>query len=95
MSQFQLFDSIQLKEPIQIDPNTIAPIGSPGTIVEIFNNGKAYMVKLFGTWVKPNQNGDFVTSDRTDPESFIETIGIETLYPQQITPAETAHAATY
>jgi hypothetical protein len=95
MSQFQLFDSIQLKEPIQIDPNTIAPIGTPGAIVEIFNNGEAYMVELFGTWVNLDTNGDFTASDRTDPASFIETIGIETLYPQQIALAEAAHAATY
>jgi hypothetical protein len=78
MSQFQLFDSIQLKEPIQIDLNTIAPIGTPGAIVEIFNNGEAYMVELFGTWVKLGENGDFTASDRTDPKSFLEpcaTIG--------------------
>jgi hypothetical protein len=84
MSRFQLFDSIQLKEPIQINPNTIAPIGTPGAIVEIFNNGEAYMVELFGTWVKLDTNGAFTVSDRTDPESFIETAL-----------AETAHAATY
>jgi hypothetical protein len=50
---------------------------------------------ICSTWVKLDTNGDFTASDRTDPNSFIETISLETLYPQQIALAKTAQAATY
>jgi hypothetical protein len=43
---------------------SIAPIGSPGAIVEIFNNGEAYRVERFGTWVKLDTNGGFTGSHR-------------------------------
>jgi hypothetical protein len=91
MTQFQLFDSIQLKEPIALEPNLIAPEGTPGEIVEIFNNGEAYMVELFGGWVKAAIGQDFVAADRIDPQAFMETIGVETVYPHQMDLVEAAH----
>jgi hypothetical protein len=88
MSQFQLFDSISLKMPLQLDSGSVAPIGSSGAIVEVFNDGEAYLVELFGGWVKADRQGDFVPVDGadavTDPEAFMETIGVETVYPEQI-----------
>lgn len=84
MSQFQLFDSIKLKEPIPLDEGGTAPEGTPGAIVEVFKNGEAYMVELFGGWVKADVNGDFIPGDREDPDSFVETIGVETVYPHQM-----------
>jgi hypothetical protein len=84
MSQFQLFDSVKLKDPLLLDTGDTAPVGSPGAIVEIFNNGEAYMVELFGRWVKADVGKDFIPADRDDPESFMETIGVETVYPHQI-----------
>lgn len=84
MSQFQLFDSIKLKEPIALDTGGTAPVGSSGAIVEVFNNGEAYMVELFGGWVKADVNQDFIPTDRDGPDSFMETIGVETVYPHQI-----------
>jgi hypothetical protein len=84
MSQFQLFDSVKLTEDLQLDTGDIAPIGLPGAIVEIFNDGEAYMVELFGQWVKADVNGDFILSDRDDSDALMETIGVETVYPHQI-----------
>jgi len=93
MMQFQLFDVVKLKEPIHIsDPSwsialsegDAAPEGTPGTIVEVFNNGEAYMVELFGSWVKYDEQGDFVPASRSDAASFMETIGVETVYPHQL-----------
>lgn len=91
MSQFQLFDSVKLKEPVALDEGGCAPEGTPGAIVEVFNNGEAYLVELFAGWVKADVAGDFVPSDRTDPESFMETIGVETVYPHQIRLVKPAH----
>jgi hypothetical protein len=84
MTQFQLFDSVKLKEEISLTRGGMATVGTPGAIVEVFNNGKAYMVELFGSWVKTDAKGDFIPTDREDPESFMETIGVETVYPQQL-----------
>lgn len=84
MSQFQLSDSVKLTEDLQLDTGDIAPIGSPSAIVEIFNNGEAYIVELFGRWIKAEVNGDFILTDRDDSNAFMETIGVETVYPHQI-----------
>ncbi|NJL41519.1 MAG: DUF2281 domain-containing protein [Leptolyngbyaceae cyanobacterium SM1_4_3] len=86
---FDSFDTVKLKEPISITDTSysdenIAPQGTVGVIVEIFNNGEAYMVELFGGWVKADVSGGFASADRRDPESFMETIGVETIYPHQI-----------
>ena len=84
MSQFQLFDSVKLKEAIPLSEGGLAPEGTPGAIVEVFKNGEAYMVELFGRWVKAEIEGDFVPVDRDAPDAFMETIGVETVYPQQL-----------
>ena len=84
MSQFQLFDSIKLKEAIPLSEGGSASEGTPGTIVEVFKHGEAYMVELFGEWVRADIGGDFVPSDRDAPDAFMETIGVETVYPQQL-----------
>ncbi|MDX2100254.1 MAG: hypothetical protein SFW36_20960 [Leptolyngbyaceae cyanobacterium bins.59] len=84
MSQFQLFDSVKLKEAIPLTEGGSAPEGTPGAIVEVFDDGEAYLVELFGGWVKADVGGDFVPSDRDASDSFMETLGVETVYPQQL-----------
>ena len=42
MNEFQLFDSIRLTEALSLETGVTAPIGSPGAVVEMFNNGEAY-----------------------------------------------------
>jgi hypothetical protein len=84
MSQFQLFDSIKLTDALPLDDGKIAPIGAPGAIVEVFNNGEAYLVELFGGWVTAEVGQDFSPADRREANSFMETIGVETVYPHQI-----------
>lgn len=84
MSQFQLFDAIKLTEPVSLEEGGIAPEGCIGSIVEVLNDGEAYMVELFGDWVVDADDGDFVPSTREAADSFMETIGVETLSPLQI-----------
>lgn len=84
MSQFQLFDAVKLKEEIAIEGGGTAPKSCPGAIVEIFNDGEAFMVELFGRWVTISETGDFVESTREAADSFMETVGVETVVPEQI-----------
>ncbi len=84
MSQFQLFDAVKLKEELTLSDGGIAPEGTPGAIVEVFNDGEAYMVELFGGWVKADIQGDFTPANRDKPNSFLETLGVETVSPQQL-----------
>ncbi|MEO1394800.1 MAG: hypothetical protein AAFV90_17990 [Cyanobacteria bacterium J06634_5] len=93
MSQFQLFDSVKLRSEMSLEEGGTAPEGCAGSIVEVFNDGEAYMVELFGGWVIDTADGDFAPSTREAPDSFMETIGVETLTPEQIrlvTPAREA-----
>jgi hypothetical protein len=42
MTQFQLFDSVNLKEGIALEEGDTAPEGTPGAIVEVFKDGEAF-----------------------------------------------------
>lgn len=84
MSQFQLFDSIRLTEVLSLEAGVTASIGSPGAVVEVFNNGEAYLVELFGGWVMAEVGKDFSPADQHNSNSFMETIGLATVYPYQI-----------
>lgn len=91
MSRFNLFDSVKLKEEVPVEDGGIAPEGCSGAIVEVFKDGEAYMVELFSRWVTVASNGDFVESTPDATDSFMETIGVETVLPCQIrlvTPAK-------
>lgn len=81
---FQLFDAVKLREAIALTDGGTAPEGTPGAIVEVFNDGEAYMVELFGIWVKYDSQENFVPAEREDSESFMETIGVETVYLQEL-----------
>ncbi|MBD2232756.1 DUF2281 domain-containing protein [Phormidium tenue] len=84
MTQFQLFDSVQLLEPVPLIEGDVAPEGTPGAIVEVFNKGEAFLVELFGQWVKYDDTGDFIPATQDDSTAFMETLGVETVYPHQI-----------
>ncbi|MCT7959080.1 DUF2281 domain-containing protein [Laspinema sp. D1] len=84
MAQFQLFDGVQLTEAIPLTDGGVANGGTIGTIVEVLGEGKAYIVELFGGWVKYDENGNFVSATQDEADSFMETIGVETVYPHQL-----------
>lgn len=85
MSQFQLFDSVQTLDSVPLTEGEVAPAGTTGAIVEVFNEGEAFLIELFGQWVKYDSEGDFVPSTQDDPNAFMETLGVERVYPHQIT----------
>jgi hypothetical protein len=84
MSKFQLFDSVKLTKDILLTDGGIAPIHTVGSIVEVLKNGEAYLVELFGDWVKYDEQGNFVSATQTDKGEFMETIGVEIVYPHQL-----------
>lgn len=83
-TQFQLFDSVNLKKEIALEGGNTAPEGTPGVITEVFKDGEAFMVELFGGWVKTNEAGDFIPAGSEESGAFMETLGVETVYPRQL-----------
>ena len=81
---FKLFDSVKLKAEIPLSDGGVAPEGTLGVIVEILDEGTAYLVELFGDWVKYDTSEDFIPSDRSDEASFLETIGVEMVHANQL-----------
>jgi len=79
-----MFDSVKLTEAIPLTDGGTAAIGTVGAIVEVFKNGEAYMVELFGDWVKYDPQENFVPATPEEPKSFVETIGVETVYSHQL-----------
>jgi hypothetical protein len=65
-----------------VENGEMAPVGTRGAIVEVLNPGEAYLVELFGSWVKYDQNGNFIPAYA--PEAFRSPLGIEWVYPQQL-----------
>ncbi len=55
-------------------------------LLQIFKDGEAYLVELFGGWLKLTNEGDMIEASQDDPEAFRDTLDVETLYPHQITP---------
>ncbi|MGJ3245051.1 MAG: hypothetical protein ACFE0I_03130 [Elainellaceae cyanobacterium] len=82
--KFALFDAVKLREPITLDGDHIASEDTLGSIVEVFSDGEAYLVELFGDWVKYDEDDNLIAATRTDPDSFLESIGVATVYPDQI-----------
>ncbi|MCL1475794.1 DUF2281 domain-containing protein [Argonema antarcticum] len=84
MMIFQLFDGVKLTEEIPLTDGGIAPIGTVGAIVEVLNNGEVYIVELFGGWVKYDDAENFVPATQDEEGAFMESIGVETVYPNQL-----------
>jgi hypothetical protein len=93
MTQFQLFDSVNLKEEIALEDGNTAPEGTLGAIVEVFKDGEAFMVELFGGWFKTNEAGDFIPAGSEESGAFMETLWVETVYPRQLILVKSARDA--
>ncbi|MBD2075085.1 DUF2281 domain-containing protein [Phormidium sp. FACHB-592] len=94
MAQFQLFDSVKLTEAITLSDGELAPEGTSGAIVEVLKDGEAYLVELFGGWVKSNEEGNFIPVASDEPDAFVETLGVELVYPQQLQLVKAAQETT-
>ena len=81
---FNLFDLVKLTESIPLTDGGRAEVGTVGAIVEVFNGGEAYLIELFGDWVKYDEQENFVPASPTVIGAFRESIGVETVYPHQL-----------
>lgn len=98
--QFNLFDQVQLVQPIDLqsdfsnalDEIEVAPVGTPGTIVEVLSAGDAFLVELFGDWVRLKDPDGLMRAKREEAGAFRETIGVEVVYPQQMVLRHRANA---
>lgn len=93
MEQFNLLDQVRLSEPIALGSdfgNALtaqdeAPIGTTGTIVEVLEPGQAFLVELFGDWVKLETSEGLRRAQATEEGAFQETLGVEVVRSQQMT----------
>lgn len=83
-TKYKLFDSVKLKEAIPLFDGGMAEMGTVGAIVEVLEEGEAYLVELFGGWVKYDEQENLVSAISHEKDAFRETIGIETVYSQQL-----------
>jgi hypothetical protein len=74
MTRLQLFDSVKLRESVTLAEGEVAPAGTRGAVVELLADGEAYMVELFGDWVKIDSKGNWVPVSAGDPDAFTETL---------------------
>lgn len=84
MTLFNLFDSVKLKEALARSEDGTLPAGTPGAIVEIFNQGEAYLVEFFGNWVKLDPQEQFTSAAPQEEGAFVQTLSIETVKPEQL-----------
>lgn len=82
--KFELFDAVELKESATLSEGQIVPAGVHGAIVEVFDQGEAYLVELFGEWVKTDHQGERALAQQQERDAFVETLGVALLYPQQL-----------
>jgi len=92
MEQFHELDQVQLREAIPLSgdmskaltPTETAPAGTVGTIVEVLDPGQAFLVELFGDWVKLQDPDGLCRAEAQEEGAFRETLGVEVVYPQQM-----------
>ncbi len=84
MTKYGLYDAVALKEALILADGATAWSGTQGTIVEVLGDGEAYLVELFGGWVMADAAGTLIPAERSNPESFMETIGVEMVRSQQL-----------
>ena len=84
MADYELFDSVRLREAVSLADGQRIEAGTQGVVVELFADGQAYLVELFGDWVTASDDGDLTPATADDPEAFTETMGLATLTSPQL-----------
>ena len=92
MEQLELFDQVQLTEAIPLcgemsnalEPLAVATVGTSGTIVEVLEPGEAFLVELFGDWVRLEGEAGLVRSTPDYSTAFRETLGVEVVKAAQM-----------
>jgi len=79
MVQFQLFDAVKLTQSVPLNDGALAPPGTPGAVVEVLGEGDAYLVEIFGPWVRPDEQGNTVPAQPGEASAFQRTLDVVTL----------------
>ncbi|MGA1409267.1 MAG: DUF2281 domain-containing protein [Prochlorotrichaceae cyanobacterium] len=99
MKSFKLFDLVELSEPISINGDftnsleqyTMIPAGTTGTIVEVLEEDQAYLVELWGNWIRCQDNQKLEQAKFDSHNKFRETLGVEVIYAYQLKIVEKTH----
>lgn len=92
MAFFKLLDQVQLTEAIPLTgemsnalaPSKLAPVGTIGTIVEVLEPDRVFLIELFGDWVTLQESTGLVRAKAESPSAFRETIGVEVVRSHQM-----------
>ena len=92
MEQFNLFDRVQLIEPVALTgdfSNALAnqdkaASGTLGTIVEVLEPGRVFLVELFGHWVRLKDTEGLHQASAEEKGAFRETLGVEVMRVDQM-----------
>jgi len=79
MLYFQLFDAVKLTQPVQLEDGSLIPADTPGAVVEVLGDGDAYLVELFGPWVRRNALGETVPASADAAGAFQRTLDVVTI----------------
>ena len=87
-----MFDLVELSEPISIhgdftnslEQYTMIPAGTTGTIVEVLEEDQAYLVELWGNWIRCQDNQKLEQVKPDSQDKFRETLGVEVVYIHQL-----------
>lgn len=90
MAALKLFDTVKLNEAVALGEGSMAPEGTMGVIVERLGAGEAFLVELFGDWVETEASEIAAPSSEVSADKYMETIGIVTAQPQQLTRVKAA-----
>lgn len=82
--KFALFDAVALTEATTLAEGQVVPAGAHGAIVEVFDQGAAYFIEVFGEWVQRTQEGKLVLAQPEEPAAFMETLGVACIAPAQL-----------
>jgi hypothetical protein len=82
--KFALFDAVELTQATTLAEGQVVPTGTHGAIVEVLDQGDAYLVELFGQWVQQTQEGALIAAQPEAATAFVETLGIALLTPDQL-----------
>lgn len=81
---YALFDAVELTQATTLAEGQVIPAGAKGAVVEVLDQGAAYLVELFGAWVKENQQGHWIQAQAADTEAFQKTLGVVLVAPEQL-----------
>jgi hypothetical protein len=82
--KFTLFDAVELTESATLAEGQMALAGTRGAIVEVLDHGEAYLVELFGKWVRRDRAGHLIAAQPEEAAAFMETLGVALLTSTQL-----------